>query len=323
MPNIHFEGQDYTCNDNEVVLDCLTRHGVALPSGCRAGSCHACLLRATKGSLPIESQRGLKSTLIDQNYFLPCICKPIDDLEIRLADKVPCFTAHVLEKSWLNEQVLRLRLSKPAGFEYHPGQFINLVQSQTLLVRSYSLASLADENFLELHIKRVPGGNMSNWICDILKIDDEVTFYGPAGHCFYLSGDQHQPLILAGTGTGLAPLYGIVREALQAGHAGDIHLFHASLAFEGLYYVKELAKLADENPSLRYYPCVLHGQAPEGGHVGAIDKVIPSVVKECRGARAYLCGDAPVVDAMQKSVFFAGVNMTDIYADAFHLTPAS
>ena len=80
MPRIFFEKQSYACQDNESVLDCLTGHGVPVPSSCRSGICQTCLMRAVEGAVPLAAQQGLKETLRAQNYFLACVCKPTNDL---------------------------------------------------------------------------------------------------------------------------------------------------------------------------------------------------------------------------------------------------
>jgi malonyl-CoA/methylmalonyl-CoA synthetase len=56
------------------------------------------------------------------------------------------------------------------------------------------------------------------------------------GQCFYVSGRSQQPLLLVGSGSGLAPLYGIARSALAQGHEGDIWLYHGSHTVEGLLF---------------------------------------------------------------------------------------
>lgn len=322
MPDITFEGVTYDCASDETVLDSLTRHGVLLPSGCRSGSCHACKVKAVKGTPPAAAQAGLKETLKAQNYFLACICTPEDELEIALADASEKLSATVIGKDWLNETVLRLRLSIPAGFSYQPGQFINLARDTDQLVRSYSLASIESDDFLELHIKRIPEGRMSNWACDTLQEGAQVSFFGPSGSCFYVPGNSEQALLLAGTGTGLAPLIGIARDAINAGHTGAIHLFHASHSAEGLYYRDELKALAAAHAQLSYTPCVLQGDKPEGALSGAVDQAVIDTLGDLAGYRVFLCGDAPVVELMQRSFFFAGVSMQEIYADAFAFTPA-
>jgi len=235
MPMIHFEGQDYFCAGDETVLESMIRHGVLIPSSCQSGACQTCMVRALKGTPPAESQKGLKSTLQAQKYFLACICKPAEDMTIGLSSVSARFSAKVLEKELLNESVVRIRLEKPDGFDYKAGQFINLQRLSDELTRSYSLASIPDDPFLELHIKRIPDGKMSNWVFDVLAIGDDISFFGPAGDCFYVPGQPDQPLLLVGAGTGLAPLYGILRDVVAQDHRGSIYLFHASLAAPGLY----------------------------------------------------------------------------------------
>ncbi|MDQ6962340.1 MAG: 2Fe-2S iron-sulfur cluster-binding protein [Mariprofundaceae bacterium] len=322
MPNISFEGKTYHCDEDKILLDSLAEHGVNIPFSCRGGACHACLSKITKGTPPPASQMGLRDTLKAQNYFLPCICKPITDMTMAAKVQQPMsYAASVIEKSWLNANTLLLRLSKPAGFRYHAGQFINLMDETGNLIRSYSLASIQSDDFLELHIKHVPDGKMSGWLCDSLKRGDDIAFVEASGNCFYLDNDKEQALLLAGAGTGLAPLYGIAREAIASGHQGKIQLFHGALAKEGLYYEDELKALARQHANFHYTACVLHGQAPEGGLQGSIDQLLKQHAGELKGSRAYLCGDPGLVSSMQQSVFCAGISMQEIYADAFTFTP--
>jgi len=279
------------------------------------------MIRAIEGTPPPESQNGLKDTLKQQNYFLACICRPAEDMTIGLSSIAPRHTVKVLEKDLLNESVMRIHLEKPAAFSYRAGQFINLLRPADELTRSYSLASVPDDAFLELHIKRVPDGQMSNWVFDTLQEGDEVAFFGPAGDCFYVSGKPDQPLLLVGTGTGLAPLYGILRDALKEGHAGAVHLFHASLATPGLYLVQELCDLASQYRHFNYIPCVLHGEAPEGGRQGNIADIPAQAIGSLSGYRVFLCGDPPIVNTLRQKSFLAGASMQDIFSDPFVFSP--
>jgi len=317
MPTINFEGQDFICEENETVLECMTRNGMLIPSSCQSGACQTCMIRALEGTPPAEAQNGLKDTLKQQNYFLACICKPTEDMTIGLSEVAPRHTVKLIGKDALNESVVRLRLQKPDGFSYKSGQFINLMRTSDDLTRSYSLASTPEEDFLELHIKHVPDGKMSGWIFDSLQVGDEVAFFGPAGDCFYVPGSPEQPLLLVGTGTGLAPLYGILRDVLSQQHSGSIHLFHASLAAPGLYLEQKLRDLAAENSHFTYTPCVLHGDVPEGGQQGNIADIPAAELGSLSGYRVFLCGDPPIVNALRQKVFLAGASMQDIFSDPF------
>jgi len=322
MPTIRFEGQDYFCATDETLLESLSRHGVMLPSSCQAGACQTCLTRAMKGKPPVASQVGLKDTLVAQNYFLACICKPEEDMEIGLATVSPKFSTRVISKDAMNESIVRLRLALPDGFSYKAGQFINLIRSSDELTRSYSLASIPSDPYLELHIKRVPEGQMSGWIFDDVHTEDTVSFFGPSGDCFYLPDDPDRPLLLVGAGTGLAPLHGILRDALEQGHRGAIHLYHGSLATPGLYLMDALRDIASKFDNFHYTPCVLHGDAPDGGAQGNIADIPSSALGSFNGYRVYLCGDPDIVNALRQKAFMGGASMQDIHSDPFVFTPA-
>ncbi|MDQ6972228.1 MAG: FAD-binding oxidoreductase [Mariprofundaceae bacterium] len=322
MPTITFEGQDFFCAEDETILECMTRYGVLLPSSCQSGACQTCMIRAFEGTPPAASQNGLKDTLREQNFFLACICKPVEDMSIGLSTISPRHSIEVIEKALLNESVVRIRLAKPADFSYKAGQFINLQRPSDELTRSYSLASVPGDDFLELHIKRVPEGQMSGWVFDTLQVGDEVVFFGPAGDCFYVPGKPDQPLLLVGTGTGLAPLYGILRDVLAEAHSGPVNLFHASLAAPGLYLQQELADYAEQNAHFTYTPCVLHGDAPDGGKQGNITDIPAQMLGSLAGYRVFLCGDPPIVNALRQKSFLAGASMQDIFSDPFVFAPS-
>ena len=46
-----------------------------------------------------------------------------------------------------------------------------------------------------------------------ISVGTKAQIRGPAGECFYVPGRPNQPLLLVGVGTGLSPLYGVLREA--------------------------------------------------------------------------------------------------------------
>lgn len=320
MPVIRYQGADYPCREQETVLECLERHGVSIPSSCRSGVCQTCLMRALEGAVPATAQQGLKDTLQAQSYFLACVCRPQGDLTVALAgdDVTHRIPATVVGKDALAPEIVRLRLSTAAAFDYHPGQFINLARPGGL-VRSYSLAShpAQDGALLELHVRHIPGGQMSGWICDDVRPGQAVTVEGPLGDCYYLPGAPEQGMLLIGTGTGLAPLWGIVRDALAQGHTGPIHLYHGSYQASGLYLVEELRALARRHENFFYTPCVDEGEAGSIFSIGRADQLALAALPQLKGWRVYLCGHPEMVASVKKKAFLAGASLSDIYADPF------
>ncbi len=316
MAVIYYEGKAYQCESGESVLDTLLRNQVELNYGCQAGACQSCMLKAKPGSVPEQAQQGIKETLKAQGYFLACCCVPEQDLEISGSDDVAIQSAVVEEIHWLSGEVIGVKLKPDAPLVYLAGQFINLHKAPSV-IRSYSLASVpTQDEFLQLHVRRIPEGEMSGWVADELKVGSRIEFDGPHGDCFYTPDNKQQPLLLIGTGTGLAPLYGILRDALQQGHQGDIHLFHGSKNTQGLYLVDELKVLADTYPHFYYTPS-LSAETVDGVAQGrALDMAIqhfPSM----SGMRIFLCGNPEMVQQAKKQAFLAGANMREIYADPF------
>ncbi len=317
MYHITFKGKTFDCNGEQAVLDCALSQKVFMPYSCKEGECMACMVRVMDGQVPAEAQLGLSDAQIGQNLMLACQCKPLGDMVLEPVNYTPPYTAIVQDKTWLNPSVVRLRLQRPEGFDYNAGQYVHIQHPESKVLRSYSLASLPEENCLELHVRHIEGGLLSGWLCQQVEVGDSLAFSQAFGSCVYQSGQGEQALILAGVGTGLAPLYGILRDALKAGHQGKIYVFHGSFDAAGLYYRDELLALCESHAQITYMPCVLHGDAPEGGKQGEIDQIILQTVQDLADKRAYLCGDDAVVQRMKTSLTQAGMSPAHILADAF------
>jgi len=317
MPKVKFGGQSYECGEQSV-LECLTAQGVSIPSGCRSGVCHSCMMCAVEGTVPEKAKAGLKPTLVEQNYFLACTCHPQQDLEVVLPNAaMGKLQAEVSRIIFLNADILGIKIKPAEPLEYRAGQFINLYMDATT-VRSYSLASVpALDDELFLHVRKVPDGVMTGWIFDQLKAGDAITISEATGDCFYVEGKPEQSLLLIGTGSGLAPLYGIVREALRNGHRGNISLYHGSNTVEGFYLVEELHKLAQDHSNFSYIPCVSEGEAPLGYTSGMVHTAALKDNPKLSGWRVFLCGNPLMVKAAQQQTFLAGASMQEIFADPF------
>ncbi len=316
MPQIEYEGRSYALAPGETVLDGLLRQGVAAAHACKAGSCGSCMLRAESGAIPERAQSGFKESWKAQGYFLPCVCVPEGDMAVAAVGSDAQLGATIAGLELLSADVMRARIRLDSAIQFRAGQYVTILREGPL-ARSYSIASLPDQSELELHIRKIAGGRMSGWFHHEAAVGDRVSVLGPSGECFYVAGREEQPMLLVGTGTGLAPLYGILRDALRQGHRGPIHLFHGALHTGGLYLVEELRRLAAGHAHFEYTPAVLNGSEADGMAVGAIDQVVLGRFPKLAGWRAYVCGDPAIVQTLRKKLFLSGMSMREIYGDAF------
>lgn len=304
--------------EGDTVLDTLLSNGIDIPYACKAGVCQSCLIRSPDQMPPVDAQKGLKKTQQANHFFLACQCHPTKDMTLELdPNEQPFIASEVMRVSLLNNDILELILKHPEGFNFQPGQFINLRNSKGI-VRSYSIANAKNtDNTLELHIRKLANGQFSEWVHQQLKVGDAIDFQGPFGDCFYVQDNPLQPLVLIGTGTGLAPLIGIVSEALSKGHQGPIHLYHGSSETDGLYLMDTLKDLAVNQLNFHYTPCLSGSSEHPECINGRVHDIALQSFADLAGHKVYLCGHPEMVKAAQRKAYLAGASLQDIFADAF------
>jgi CDP-4-dehydro-6-deoxyglucose reductase len=325
MLKLNYNGQEYALHDKESVLDCLLRNNEPIPHSCKTGICQSCLVQAVESEVPAKAAAGLKPTLQVSGHALACQWIPASDSRVKLPGAgVETYALRISELLPLNDTVMRARLTPAADtpvLDCRAGQYLNLI-NEAGIVRSYSVANdLQHDGFLEFHIGNTAQGLFTSWLWQKAQVGDTLTARGPAGTCFYhASAMQSEPLLLAGTGTGLAPLYGIVRDALRHGHKGPITLVHGCGTPELMYYQSELTALAAQHANLHYVPLVRENPRGVAGQcLGDAEQIALELLgKQVAGTTlVYLCGNPLFVQRLRKQAFLRGVKSANIYCDAF------
>jgi NAD(P)H-flavin reductase/ferredoxin len=310
--------QSYTCQTDETVLDTLLRENVNISYACKKGTCHSCMIRCLDTPPPAAAQLGLKDTLKKHQHFLACLCRPEQDMTLKLPDQSEFYSeGKVVVHEMLNRNTLLLVIAFNDAFEFNAGQFVNL-QRPDGVTRSYSIANIPQQsNTLEFHIRHLSGGKFSSWLHHELKTGDTILVSEARGHCFYLPDRKDQGILLVGTGTGLAPLAGILTDALSHGHSGDIYLFHGSRHVEDMYRINEMRQLAKQHENFHYIPCLSGHYVPDGFAEGRANDVALATLADLKGWRVFLCGHPDMVNQMKRMTFLKGASSADIYTDAF------
>jgi NAD(P)H-flavin reductase/truncated hemoglobin YjbI/ferredoxin len=320
VARVTFEGKRYPLLEGEDVLQALLRGGAAVTFSCRKGTCQSCMLRAVEGDPGGDAQSGIRDELARLGYFLPCRAKPTADLTIARPDPTALLVRmHVHTKQMVAPDIARILLEPETNFPWRPGQFVNVYHPDGTS-RSYSLASLPlDDYYVELHVKRLPGGRISRWLVDEVEAGAILDVQGPLGECVWDPADRDRPLLLMGTGTGLAPLLGVARAALLGGHRGDVTLYHGVREPASLYRQERLVSLAERHPQLRYFPCVSGARVPDGALAG---RVLPHAARrhaDLTDFVVYLAGLPAMVHEARRWAYLAGARREDIRADPFEL----
>ena len=305
-------------NKSESVLDGLLRVGHKVPHSCKSGVCQSCIMTAKSSVIPKDSQRGLRNSQKQQGHFLSCCCVPQKPLVISLTGQYIREECTVLNKAFIAPDVVRLRINKV--IDYRSGQYVTLWKDNET-ARSYSIASHpGQDDFIEFHIRIYPDGVFSSWLVDELVVGARLAVQGPIGNCFYALEDNLKPIFLSGLGTGLAPLYGIARDALLSGHKGEVLVLVGAKLESGLYYQEEFADLQRLYPQLKVHYSVQKitpGVATTNHYETDIYNTAKTLIPSFAGVSVFLCGNVSFVKKMRKQCFLSGANMADIYSDSF------
>ena len=256
--SITYNGKILSCKNNETLLEAFLRQGISISFSCKKGSCQTCLMQCLCGNIPENAQNGLKESDINNGYFLPCCCQPESNMEITEIKTASRFHSAVIhEKELLSDNICRLIIEPGNTFDYRPGQYINVRNPDNSTCRSYSLVSHPDDYFIELHIKKMHNGKLSGWIHNELMPGDEIEIQGPAGNCHYAqTRNPESTLLLVARGTGMAPLYGIVLDAIRHSHNGSINIFHDGQSLDDIYLHNEFIELTKKHKNINYLACI-------------------------------------------------------------------
>ncbi|NBA94704.1 iron-sulfur-binding ferredoxin reductase [Pseudomonas sp. R5(2019)] len=299
MPDLAVGARRWAVEPGSNLLDALNAAGFAVPYSCRAGSCHACLVRCVEGEPLDINPTALNAQKREQGWRLACQCRVENDLSVAVFDPardgVP---AEVIGCDWLEGDVLHLRLAPERPFRYQAGQ--HLVLWAGGVARPYSLASLPqDDPWLAFHIDcRYPGAFSD--AARALQIGDPVQLGELRSGALHYDPDwQTRPLWLLAAGTGLGPLWGILREALRQEHQGPIRLVHCGVQ----YWREPLEEMARCHPPLQV----------EGFEAGEV----PSMRLQSRQTMALLCGSPASVEMFSRQLYLAGLPRNQMLADVF------
>ena len=202
-----------------------------------------------------------------------------------------------------------------AAFGYEAGQFLTFRAHLRGEVhhRCYSMSSSPSvDDELQVTVKRVPGGLVSNWMIDSLGPGDVVEASVPAGVFCLAPGDGE--IVAFSAGSGITPVLSLLKTAL-ATTSRRARLYYANRDREAVIFDAELDALAARHPDRLE---VVHHLDVERGFVDA--GAVAAFVEATSAAEFYVCGPTPFMDIVEGTLLAHGVDADRIHIERF--TPA-
>lgn len=219
-----------------------------------------------------------------------------------------------------------LFLERPAGDTFVAGQFLTFVLhvGGHEVRRSYSLSSSPDEPALRVTVKRVSGGLASTFMTEAVRVGDLLRTRGPSGSFTFDPADAPRHLLLVGGGSGITPLFGILKTALRANPAADVTLLFANRSEADTIFRADLAALEASHPGFR----VIHVHESSPGVAGQ-RRVVAADLEAALGGRspgevrAYVCGPEPMMAMVMETLVALGLPRAAILSERFASLRAS
>jgi CDP-4-dehydro-6-deoxyglucose reductase len=193
-----------------------------------------------------------------------------------------------------------------------PGQYVDLIAKGVR--RSYSIANAPrSDGTLELHVRRYPGGVMSNHLFDHAMDGELMRLQGPLG-TFFRREERTGPMLFLATGTGIAPVKALLEEiaADPSATAGrPIAVYWGNREPEDVYWQPP------ESAGVRVVPVLSRALPDYAGRRGYVQDALLADWPDLRGAEVYACGSQAMIQAAEKPLVDAGLDPHAFHYDAF------
>jgi CDP-4-dehydro-6-deoxyglucose reductase len=317
---IHFQAEG-----GETLLAAALRQGVVLPYGCRSGMCGSCLATLISGrvSYPSGNTQALEGR--EAGSCLVCQAVAESDLvlgvtEIKTASQIEVRTlpCRVVDKRALNHDVMMLHLKLPENqrLPFLAGQYLDFLLEGGKR-RAFSIANPPhDDEFIELHVRHVPGGEFTGFIFDALEEKAILRIQAPLG-TFTLREDSDRPIIFIAGGTGLAPIKGIIEHAFYVGVTRPMHLYWGARRQVDLYLPDLPLRWVKEHANFTYTPVLSEPDTTWTGRTGFVHEAVLADHPDMSSFDVYLAGPPIMVQSGSKAFAAAGLAGEHMYSDAF------
>ena len=248
-----------------------------------------------------------------------------------MAEKPRLYDAEIVKIISLSDTVKHfiLQYPKEADTRFIAGQFmmVHLEKDGKPHKKSYSIASspllAANKNQIELCIKIVEGGYVSTWFFS-LKEGDVIHTSLPYG-VFTVREPLQEQLIFVGTGTGIAPLRGMIQNLYEKGCARDIWLIFGNRYETDVLYEAEWRSLEKSHANFHFIPTVSrplpgdNGQAKnwKGQTAYVQDIVKKTFAGKTAGLDFYGCGLVPMCQQLKAALLEMNIPKEMIHFEQF------
>ena len=201
-------------------------------------------------------------------------------------------------------------------FSYEAGQYLTLKHTINgeEVRRSYSISSYSSvDQQLQVSCKMIDGGKMSTFLFKELGVGNTLEVMPPAGN--FTCDELSRPLILFAAGSGITPIFSILKKALSEGME-TIHLYYGNRSDEEIIFKEDLSRLREKYSDRLL---VQHFLSSNGERLDSerTQSIIESLKENKYMTNFYICGPEGMIAAVKSGLENSGVQPSQINIEYF------
>ncbi|MGA6119740.1 FAD-binding oxidoreductase [Sphingobacterium anhuiense] len=240
------------------------------------------------------------------------------------------YTLSVIDVKRETSDTITLVFKQPGlrKIKYLAGQYLTLIFriNGRRYLRPYSFSSCPTTDVtLDVTVKRVHNGLVSNHIHDMVSVGDSIEVLEPMGD-FGSMGISEGDIYLWGVGSGITPLISMAKDILIQKSGVKVHLLYGNRDLENTIFlelIKTLQSLYNDRFNVIYFYTQLSVEPELPMWVrGRITK--ESIVKilqnqEIQNCQHYICGPLGLKDSLISTLIELGFPRQEIFSEDFEL----
>lgn len=242
------------------------------------------------------------------------------------------YTLKIIRIKQETPNVVTLSFKQPAlkKIKYLAGQYLTLIFriNGRRYIRPYSFSSAPGiDELLEITVKRVPNGIVSNHIVDMVKVNDSIEVMEPMGDFIFQNKETLTDVYFWGVGSGITPLFSLIKYILSSNTYLKVHLMYGSKNYEHTIFknqIEHLLSIYSDRFSLQHfhtevyvgdkYPDVIEGRIDQ---VKALKMLTENPV--VGNSSHYICGPFGLKESVKQALDSSGVIKSLIFSEDFEL----
>jgi ring-1,2-phenylacetyl-CoA epoxidase subunit PaaE len=211
-------------------------------------------------------------------------------------------------------------------FAYTAGQYVNLraTVGETELRRSYSLCSAPHTGQWRVAIKRVDGGQFSQWANALLRTGDAIDVMPPDGR-FLFKPDiaKKRNILLLAAGSGITPIMSTLRTILECEPLTAVTLVYGNRRVRDIIFKEAIEDLRDRFMTRFHLVHTLSGEPQEAPIAsGRLDEakvktLFSTLIDPKRLDEVYICGPNEMIAECASAVIDAGIDQAHVHKELF------